>query len=110
MIAQLRAKQALKQSGVLAQLSTLNIPVLFVDTELHPVQNTAASITLLGQVLNQEENAKAYTDWYQHKLNALQSAVKDVSPNRRCLLNPLRALAAAGKAAALLTGITAGVD
>ncbi|MCK8181554.1 ABC transporter substrate-binding protein, partial [Erwinia amylovora] len=62
MFAQLRANKAIKQSGVLALLSTLNIPLLFVDSELHPVQITASCITLLGQVLIQEENDKAYND------------------------------------------------
>ncbi|CCG87619.1 ABC transporter substrate-binding protein [Erwinia piriflorinigrans] len=97
MIAQLRAKPALQQSGVLAQLSTLNIPVLFVDTELHPVQNTAASITLLGQVLNQEENAKAYTDWYKHKLNAMQDAVKGVSPKPTVFVEPIAGISGGGE-------------
>ncbi|CAO96441.1 ABC transporter substrate-binding protein [Erwinia tasmaniensis] len=97
MIAQLRAKPALQQSGVLAQLSTLNIPVLFVDTELHPVQNTAASITLLGQVLDQEENAKAYTDWYQQKLNSLQTTVKDVSPKPTVFVEPIAGISGGGE-------------
>ncbi|NKG31927.1 ABC transporter substrate-binding protein [Erwinia rhapontici] len=97
MIAQLRAKPALKQTGVLTQLSALNIPVLFVDDELHPVQNTAASITLLGKVLNKEDNARAYTDFYTQKLNAIQAAVKDVSPKPSVFVEPIAGIGGGGE-------------
>nr|WP_159337148.1 ABC transporter substrate-binding protein [Erwinia rhapontici] len=97
MIAQLRAKPALKQTGVLTQLSALNIPVLFVDDELHPVQNTAASITLLGKVLNKEDNARAYTDFYTQKLNAIQAAVKNVSPKPSVFVEPIAGIGGGGE-------------
>nr|WP_133843026.1 ABC transporter substrate-binding protein [Erwinia rhapontici] len=97
MIAQLRAKPALKQTGVLTQLSALNIPVLFVDDELHPVQNTAASITLLGKVLNKEDNARAYTDFYTKKLNAIQAAVKNVSPKPSVFVEPIAGIGGGGE-------------
>lgn len=96
MIAQLRAKPALKQTGVLSQLAALNIPVLFVDDELHPVQNTAASVTLLGKVLNQEDHAKAYTDFYQQKLSALQNTVKDISPKPLVFVEPIAGIGGGG--------------
>ncbi|HBH67706.1 ABC transporter substrate-binding protein [Erwinia persicina] len=96
MIAQLRAKPALQQTGVLDQLSALKIPVLFVDDELHPVKNTAASVTLLGTVLDQEARAKAYTDYYTQKLNAVQAAVKDVSPKPRVFVEPIAGIGGGG--------------
>ncbi|MTD25501.1 ABC transporter substrate-binding protein [Erwinia sorbitola] len=104
MIAQLRAKPALKQTGVLTQLSALNIPVLFVDDELHPVQNTAASVTLLGKVLNQEANAKAYTDFYTQKLNAVQAAVKDVSPKPVVFVEPIAGVGGGGESCCFTHG------
>jgi len=64
MIAQLRAKDSLAQAGVLDKLAALHIPVLFVDYELDPAKNTAPSIELLGKVMNQEDNARAYTTFY----------------------------------------------
>ncbi len=97
MIAQLRAKPALKQTGVLTQLSALNIPVLFVDDELHPVQNTAASISLLGKVLNKEDNARAYTDFYTQKLNAIQATVKNVSPKPTVFVEPIAGIGGGGE-------------
>lgn len=96
MIAQLRAKSALQQTGVLDKLSALKIPVLFVDDELHPVKNTADSITLLGKVLNQEANAKAYTDFYQHKLATLKDAVSGISPKPLVFVEPIAGIGGGG--------------
>lgn len=49
MIAQLRSKPSLSQTGVLDKLKALNVPVLFIDTMLKPVENTPKSVTLLGK-------------------------------------------------------------
>ncbi|MEC5343049.1 ABC transporter substrate-binding protein [Brenneria populi] len=71
-IAQLRAKQSLTDNGVISKLKALNIPLVFVDYEVNPVKNTASSIDLLGKVLNKEDNAKAYTDFYRRHLADIQ--------------------------------------
>lgn len=65
MIAQLRARPALMESGVIDKLSALHVPVLFVDYEIDPAKDTAPSIDLLGKVLNRESQAKAFTDYYR---------------------------------------------
>lgn len=49
MIAQLRAKPSLTQSGVLAKLDALHILVVFVDYELHPVENTRQALPCWGK-------------------------------------------------------------
>ncbi|PWW09112.1 ABC transporter substrate-binding protein [Mangrovibacter plantisponsor] len=89
MIAQLRAKPALEQTGVLGRLKALHIPVLFVDYELHPVQNTLPSITLLGKVLNRESQAKAYTDFYQQRLAKLQQIVAVQKKKPEVFIEPI---------------------
>ncbi|MCL2892683.1 ABC transporter substrate-binding protein [Brenneria tiliae] len=71
-IAQLRAKPTLADNGIINKLKALNIPLVFVDYEVNPVRNTAPSIDLLGKVLNKEENAKAYTDFYRQHLADIQ--------------------------------------
>lgn len=106
MIAQLRAKPALQQTGVLTTLQKLSVPVVFIDYELHPAQNTANSITLMGQILNQEANAKAYTDFYHQHWNALQKKLPGLSRNQRYLSSLLRVTV---RIAASLTVIMAGV-
>ncbi|MCX8957099.1 ABC transporter substrate-binding protein [Erwinia psidii] len=89
MIAQLRAKPALQQTGVLTTLQKLSVPVVFIDYELHPAQNTANSITLMGQILNQEANAKAYTDFYHQHWNALQQKIAGIKQKPTVFIEPI---------------------
>ena len=89
MIAQLRAKPALKQTGVLDTLQRLHIPVVFVDYELHPAQNTANSISLLGTVLNQEARAKEYTDFYHQHWDAMQRKIARADKKPRVFIEPI---------------------
>lgn len=72
LIAQLRAKPALEGSGVVSKLKQANIPIIYVDTFLEPVKNTKASVSLLGLILNKEQQAKQYTDFYQQHLDNIQ--------------------------------------
>jgi len=68
LVAELRARPVLEQQGVMRTLAQLGIPVLFVDDSEHPVPDAARSVTLLGQVLGREAEAKAYVDFqrFQH--------------------------------------------
>lgn len=80
MVAQLRSKPSLSQTGVLDQLKALNIPVLFIDTMLKPVENTPKSVQLLGETLNRESEAKQYTDFYQRHYQSILDKTKTVEP------------------------------
>lgn len=80
MVAQLRSKPSLSQTGELDKLKALNIPVLFIDTMLKPVENTPKSITLLGETLNRESEAKQYTDFYQQHYQNILDKTKAVEP------------------------------
>lgn len=81
LIAELRAKPALEQSGVIKKLAKVNVPVVFVDTGVHPVINAPKSVALLGKILNKQANAKAYVDFYESHLAKVkqlaQQAIKD---------------------------------
>ncbi|QIK12512.1 ABC transporter substrate-binding protein [Leclercia sp. 29361] len=89
MIAQLRAKPSLVQTGVLAQLEALHIPVIFVDYELHPVENTLPSIALLGKVMGQTERAQAYIDFYQQRLDRIHQRLATVSKKPLVFIEPI---------------------
>jgi iron complex transport system substrate-binding protein len=80
MIAQLRSKPSLVQGGVLDKMKQLGIPVLFIDTFEHPVEDTPKSITALGVALNREPEAKAYTDFYQQHYQAIVTKTREVKP------------------------------
>ncbi|MGL4428615.1 MAG: ABC transporter substrate-binding protein [Silvania sp.] len=89
MIAQLRAKPSLVQTGVLAKLEALHIPVVFVDYELHPVENTLPSIALLGKVMGQRERAQAYIDFYQQRLNTIHQRLATASKKPLVFIEPI---------------------
>ncbi|HDJ1439786.1 TPA: ABC transporter substrate-binding protein [Serratia rubidaea] len=80
MIAQLRSKPSLEQTGVLKQLKALGVPVLFIDTMLKPVENTPKSVTLLGEALDREPEAKQYTDYYQQHYQNIVAKTQAIEP------------------------------
>ncbi|MFZ3620271.1 ABC transporter substrate-binding protein [Leclercia barmai] len=89
MIAQLRAKPSLVQSGVLTKLEALHIPVIFVDYELHPVENTLPSIALLGKVLGQTDRAQTYIDFYQQRLDKIHQRLSTASKKPLVFVEPI---------------------
>src|SRR5690606_21591483 len=93
MIAQLRAKPSLVQSGVLAKLEALHVPVVFVDYELHPVENTVPGIALLGKVLGQRERAQAYIDFYQQRLDKIHQRLAKVAKKPLVFIEPIAGVA-----------------
>ncbi|CNE98844.1 ABC transporter substrate-binding protein [Yersinia nurmii] len=80
MVAQLRSKSSLINLGVLDKLKQLNIPVLFIDTNLKPLENTPKSITLLGEVINREAEAQQYTDFYQQHYQNIINKTRSIEP------------------------------
>ncbi|PLF09869.1 ABC transporter substrate-binding protein [Klebsiella quasipneumoniae] len=89
MIAQLRARPALMESGVIDKLSALHVPVLFVDYEIDPAKDTAPSIDLLGKVLNRESQAKAFTDYYRHQLQTIRQKTAAITPKANVFVEAL---------------------
>lgn len=89
MVAQLRAKASLEGNGVVSKLNALHIPLVFVDYEIDPAKNTAPSVDLLGKVLNREENAKAYTDFYRQHAAAIQDKTAAITPKPRVFIEPI---------------------
>ena len=89
MIAQLRAKPSLVQTGVLAKLEALHIPVVFVDYELHPVENTLPGIALLGKVMGLTDRAQAYIDFYQQRLDMIHQRLANLSKKPLVFIEPI---------------------
>ena len=63
--------------------------MLFVDYEINPGKDTAPSIDLLGKVLNREENAKAYTDYYRQQLDAIRQKTANITPKANVFVEAL---------------------
>ncbi len=77
-IAQLRAKPAFEQTGVLARMAQLHIPIVFIDSEQDPIAHTAESVAMLGKVLNREKEATEYVDFYNKHLQYVQQTIAAV--------------------------------
>ncbi|WP_084637434.1 ABC transporter substrate-binding protein [Paludibacterium yongneupense] len=95
LIAQLRSRAVLQQSGVLERLTQLHIPVVFIDMEQDPVRHTMDSVSLLGKILNREAEAAQYVDFYRSHLRALEQGVAKEKVRPRVFIEAL-----AGKAGA----------
>lgn len=65
-------------------IETLNIPVLYVDFET-PEQYTR-DLAILGKVFQNESRAQELVDYYLNKVNAIQTALKDVKEKPSVLL------------------------
>ncbi len=77
LVFQTRARASLENAGVAQKLAALKIPVLFVDSDLEPVVNSQKTVALLGQVLNREEEAKAYIDFYKSRLAKVEAITQE---------------------------------
>ena len=106
MIAQLRAKPALEESGVISKLSALNIPVLFVDYEINPGKDTAPSIDLLGKFLTVKKTPKPIPTI---TVSSWTPSARKPRTSRRRLTFFVEALAGNSDACCLPTATTAGV-
>ncbi|RLR17483.1 ABC transporter substrate-binding protein, partial [Sodalis-like symbiont of Bactericera trigonica] len=63
--------------------------VLFIDYELHPAQNTAPSITLLGKALNQEARAGEYTAFYQQLFAHIHQTINNIKIKPTVFIEPI---------------------
>jgi iron complex transport system substrate-binding protein len=78
LIAELRSRSTLEQEGVMRTLASLHIPVVFIDNTDHPVPDSALSMTLLGKVLDRQNQAKAFTDFYNAHLASLDATIRAI--------------------------------
>jgi iron complex transport system substrate-binding protein len=88
-IAERRTEGALESAGVMQQLAALHIPLIFVDTTIQPVIDAPKSVTILGQVLNREAEAKDYTDFYAAHLAQITETTNTITPKARVFVEAL---------------------
>lgn len=71
-IARLSGQAAIENTVLNSVLERLDIPLIYVDNELDPLVNVPRSLELLGRVLGEEDNAKAYLQVYRRQLADLR--------------------------------------
>ncbi len=59
----------------IAYLEKMGIPVLVVDFGNHALENTSKNMRLLGKVLNREEQANAFADFYDERIARIRDRV-----------------------------------
>lgn len=76
-VAQERAEKTFKENGVEDKLKGLGIPVLYLDVMEKPVENTVASVELLGKALDREKEADEYASFYKEHLDHLNKVIAE---------------------------------
>lgn len=74
--------EKLKDEGVLSRLDNLHIPYIFIDFRQKPLQNSARSIELLGQVFHQQANTRQFLNFYRQRAVLISQRVATLSPQQ----------------------------
>lgn len=72
-----------QESGIIEKLEEAGIATVFVDFRQDPTQNTVPSIQLLGRILDERENADAFTDYYNAQMKRIFAAVDGIPTEDR---------------------------
>ncbi|MFC3149427.1 hypothetical protein ACFOEK_00115 [Litoribrevibacter euphylliae] len=67
-----------KSKQVIDVLTSVGIKIVFIDFRKKPIEHTARSIEILGQVLGYDQAAKAFSSAYQTKLGHIRDTLSDV--------------------------------
>lgn len=81
-IARLPARTAIEEGQLGRMLDSLDIPLIYVDTEYSPLANVPRSIDVLGQALNRQAPAEAFSHEYRERLAAIRERVAGLSSKR----------------------------
>lgn len=64
-----------QESGIIEKLEAAGVATVFVDFRQDPTQNTVPSIQLLGRILDERDNADAFTDFYNAQMKRIYAEV-----------------------------------
>ncbi|MCZ9309860.1 ABC transporter substrate-binding protein [Corynebacterium uberis] len=67
---------AADEAGIISGLDDAGIPTVTIDYFVDPVKNTVPSITLMGEILGKQAEAKQFTDYYQSKVDLVTSRLE----------------------------------
>jgi iron complex transport system substrate-binding protein len=66
-----------------AQLESAGIAVAFIDFFSHPIENQAASLTLMGALTGREEQAAAYNAFRKARLDRISGRLKGLTEDQK---------------------------
>ncbi len=64
----------------IAQLEAAGIPIVFIDFRKDPFNNTVPSIRLLGQILNRQQKAEAFIQFYETRRKRIADRIATKKP------------------------------
>lgn len=70
------AKRSPDDDALQQTLERAGIPVIYVDLRVDLLKNTLPSVRLLGDVLNRQTRAAAFSDFYQQHMDAIQQRLR----------------------------------
>ena len=75
-------RSAVEDSSLEQTLAALDIPIVYVDFRYHPMENTAASVRLLGRLFGQEERAEAFLAFREAQIRRVTDVIEAQKPRR----------------------------
>lgn len=75
-----------KETGLVAKLEKVNIPVVFIDWREDPSQNTLPSLILLGRMMDREKEALAFADFYLRQIRLVYTRVGNLKDKDKPLV------------------------
>lgn len=76
-----------QHARLIEQLERAGVAVLFVDFREDPLGNTPRSMTLLGQALGRESQARAFVDYYQQQLARVSERLPQITQRPRAFIH-----------------------
>lgn len=71
---------SVQSTDVVSRLEAAGIPVLFIDFMGKPLEHTAQSLEILGQLLGREKEAQAYIDFYNSRRQRIAERLEKEKP------------------------------
>ncbi|WP_261641856.1 ABC transporter substrate-binding protein [Erwinia mallotivora] len=71
------------KSELVNQLQKAGVPVVFVDFRSSPLKNTIPSMTLLGKVLNRQQQAQEYIRFWQENIKRVTDITRDIPEQQK---------------------------
>lgn len=85
-ILELGTLQKAEETGVMAKLDKVGVPVIFVDFRFNATENTIPSLLLLGRVFDREAKAAEFLDFYMREMRRVTNVVQGIPVKSRPLV------------------------
>ena len=76
------ARTAVEDSSLEQTLAALDIPIVYVDFRFQPMENTAASVRLLGRLFGRDERAEEFLAFREAQIRRVTDVIEEQSPRR----------------------------